>query len=132
MAPQGVIPVYTQSYLGLGLMAARKEIVTVGQPNRTSVTSECVNPLVRKQKYSYGGVDYFVSGLQEGYPTVREAEDAIKVGEERPIVSFEKCGEIVARYVSSKVKAPAELTTKRIYTFSYYFDRATDVGLIGE
>lgn len=132
LAPQGLIPVYTHSYLGLGLMAARKEIITVGQANKTSVISECVNPIIKNRKYAYGGVDYLVSGLQDGYPTVKVDGDSVNVGEVRPIVSFEKCSQIVSQYVNSKAKAPAELTTKYIHAFSYYFDRATEVGLIGE
>lgn len=131
LAPQGEIPVYTHSYLGLGLMAARKEIITVGQPEKTTVISECVNPIVKNQKYTYGGVNYFVSGLQEGYPTIKVDGSSISVGEQIPIVDFEKCSKIVGKYVNSKVKAPAELTTKHINAFSYYYDRATEVGLIG-
>lgn len=132
VAPQGLIPVYTHSYLGLGLMAARKEIITVGQANKTSVTSECVNPIIKNQKYTYGGVNYLVSGLQEGYPTAKIDGNSVNVGEERPIVSFARCSQIVSDYVNSKVKAPAELTAKHINAFSYYFDRATEVGLIGK
>lgn len=129
--PQGTVPVYTHSYLGLGLMAARKEIITFGQPNKSVVTSECVNPIIKDQKYKYGGVDYFVSGLQENYPTLKVPATGVNIEEEVPIVSFERCSKIVSDYVNSKVKAPAELTMKHIYAFSYYFDRACEAGLIG-
>lgn len=131
-APQGTIPVYTHSYLGLGLMAARKEIITLNQPNRTTVISHCVNPIVKDQKYSYGGVNYLVSGLEKDYPTSKVLGSDIVVGEEIPIVSFQDCSATIAAYVNSKAKSPYELTTKHIFAFSYYFDRATEAGLIGE
>lgn len=130
LTPQGVIPVFTHSYLGLGLMAVRKEVITVQQPDKTTVISECVNPIIKNQKYTYGGVTYLVSGLQEGYPTLKVDGNDVKVGEEIPIVDFEKCSKIVSNYVNSKANAPVELTSKQVYAFSYFFDRAVDVGLV--
>lgn len=132
LAPQGVIPVYTHSYLGLGLMAARKEIVTVGQAAKMNVISECVNPIIKNEKFAYGGVNYLVSGLPDGYPTIKVDGSSVNVGEIIPVVDFEKCATIIGKYVNSKVKAPAELTTKHINAFSYYYDRASEVGLIGK
>lgn len=131
VTPQGTIPVYTHSYLGLGLMAARKEIITVNQPDKINVTSQCVNPIIKNQKYHYGGVNYFVSGLAENYPTSKIIGNDVVLGEEIPIVSFNECSAIITKYVNSKAKPPSELTTKHIFAFSYYFDRATQVGLIG-
>lgn len=129
--PQGSLPVYTHSYLGLGLMAVRKEIITLNQGNKTTVISECVNPIIKSQKFHYGGKDYFVSGLQSGYPTSKIIGNDIILGEEVPIVNFEKCSGYIRNYVKNKANPPQELTTKQIFAFSYYFDRASDVGLIG-
>lgn len=131
VTPAGVIPVYTHSYLGLGLMAARKEIITVNQGNETHVVSECVNTVIRDRKFHYAGVNYFVSGPDKYLTTFRPG-DAITAQEETPIVDFAKCSQYVQDYVMSIAKPPAELPDKNIYAFSYYFDRAADVGLIDD
>lgn len=130
-APQGFIPVFTHSYLGLGLMAARKEIVGHNQGKARNVTSECVNPVVINKKFHYGGIDYLVSGLQENYPTIKIPGGSYSTPEERPIVSFSACSEIVTNYIKTKSKPIGELPHKQINAFSYYFDRAAEVGLIG-
>lgn len=132
IAPKGTIPVYTHSYLGLGLMAARKEVITFNQGREINVTSECVNPIVRNRKFRFGGEEFFVSGLQEKYPTLKIPGDSITVGEIVPIVDFKACSNIIINYVKSKANPPEELPQKQIFAFSYYFDRAADAGLIGE
>ncbi|CAG9820173.1 unnamed protein product [Phaedon cochleariae] len=132
VSPRGPIPVYTHSFAGLGLMAARHAVVTLGQGRDKNVTSACVNPIVRGRKFSYHGTDYFVSGLQENYPTSHNKGSETEVGETVPIVNFQECSRIVADYVSSKAKPPEELPLKTIFAFSFYFDRATEVGLIDE
>lgn len=126
------ISVYTHSYLGLGLMAARKEILTVAQEGNTSVISECVNPIIKNRKWTYGGTDYLVSGLQSGYPTSKVLGGQFLTAEEVPIVNFDKCSGIIRKYVESRAQPPEELPLKTIFAFSYYFDRATEVGLIGK
>lgn len=113
-------------------MAARKEIITVKSDGKaTNIISECVNPVVKEKKFIYGGVEYKVSGLQSNYPTSKQLGDSFSEGADIPIVNFKKCAEIVTNYVRSKAEPPAELVSKRIFAFSYYFDRATEVGLIG-
>lgn len=130
-SPNGPISVYTHSFLGLGLMAARKEIITVGSTGPTNVTSECVNTVVKGKKFIYGGVEYYVSGPQSNYPTSKQLGDSFSEGIETPIVNFRKCSDIISKYVRSKAEPPPELVSKSIFAFSYYFDRATEVGLIG-
>lgn len=132
VSPRGLIPVYTHSFLGLGLMAARQAVITLNQPNTTKVISECVNPIIKNKKFHYHGTDYLVSGLQENYPTSNVKGTDIQIGEVVPIVSFQNCSQIITKYVESKAKPPEELPLKTIFTFSYYFDRATEVGLIDE
>jgi hypothetical protein len=53
------------------------------------------------------------------------------VEEDRPIVNFTQCQQIVKDYVAHKVYKPKDLAHREVYAFSYYFDRATEVGLIG-
>lgn len=131
VTPVGVIPVYTHSYLGLGLMAARKEIITINQINKTDVVSECVNTIVKNRKFHYSGVDYYVSGSKES-PMHTIPADAFSPKQEVPIVDFKKCSKYITDYVLSIAKPPKELPDKRIYAFSYYFDRAAESGLIDE
>nr|XP_023022734.1 ectonucleoside triphosphate diphosphohydrolase 5 isoform X1 [Leptinotarsa decemlineata] len=132
ISPRGEIPVYTNSFSGLGLMAARHAVVTLNQPNKVNVTSECVNPVVKNRKFHYHGNNYYVSGLQENYPTSKVKGSDIEIGETIPIVNFKDCSQILTKYVKSKAKSPEELPLKTIFAFSYYFDRATEVGLIDE
>lgn len=132
VSPNGLIPVYTHSYLGLGLMAARKEVVTLNQPNQINVTSDCINHIIKGRKFHYGGTDYYVNGPKEKYPVSKEKETTFRVGQETPIVDFGRCSQLITEYVMSKATPPAELPTKIIFAFSYYFDRATEVGLIDE
>ncbi|GLV35393.1 NTPase [Carabus blaptoides fortunei] len=119
-AVKGTIPVYTHSYLGLGLMAARKEILTYGhESDKKNLSSHCVNPFISNKKFHYSGVDYYVSG-----------NDATVRGDSDPVVDFYDCTRIIIDYVYSKVIPLEELHTKQINAFSYYFDRATEYGLI--
>lgn len=80
----------------------------------------------------FSGTVYYVSGLQEHYPTSRVKSNGVYIEEIVPIVSFHDCSEIIKKYVLSKSKPPEELPLKNIFAFSYYFDRASEVGLIGK
>ncbi|KAG5899973.1 hypothetical protein JTB14_034543 [Gonioctena quinquepunctata] len=132
VSPRGAFPLYTNSFSGLGLMAARHTVITLNQPDKINVTSECVNPIIKNKKFHYHGTNYYVSGLQENYPTSNIKGTDIDVGEIVPIVNFNDCSQIISKYVKSKAKPPQELPLKNIFAFSYYFDRAIEVGLIDE
>lgn len=127
---------YTQSYLDMGLMAARKEILTHGTniKNTTNkdaimIRSECINPIVSTQ-WSYGGKNYVVKGPVNGtYKTVK-TQNFAGGDENRPIVKFSECLKVIETYVNKVIKKPVGLNSQEVYAFSYYFDRATEVGLI--
>lgn len=120
---RGSIPVYTQSYLGLGLMAARKAILThQHSENATNLISACVNPFISGKKWSYGGVEYTVSG----------AANKNQANSNNPKVDFEECETIISHYIYLKAIPLPELDTKIVNAFSYYYDRAVEVGLIGK
>ncbi|XP_021913733.1 ectonucleoside triphosphate diphosphohydrolase 5 isoform X1 [Zootermopsis nevadensis] len=122
------VTVYAQSYLGLGLMAARKEILSVGNvQDSTTLRSKCINPIINT-KWSYGGVTYAVMGPEK--PHYKEVKADRSVKEKYPIVKFEECLKIISAYVNKKVDKPKELNQKTISAFSYYYDRATEYGLI--
>lgn len=53
--------VFTNSYLGLGLMAVRYAVFSNELPkNQTELTSYCVNPIVKRKLWTYGNVEYAV------------------------------------------------------------------------
>ncbi|XP_076632477.1 ectonucleoside triphosphate diphosphohydrolase NTPase isoform X2 [Colletes latitarsis] len=129
--------VYTHSYLGMGLMAARKEILTHGMnldnvnPKETiEVRSECINPIIVDTEWSYGGRTYLINGpINEKHKLVKTQNFA--GGEaDRPIVNFSECLKIVEKYVGGIKNKPVGLKDHEIFAFSYYFDRATEVGLV--
>ncbi|XP_025831533.1 ectonucleoside triphosphate diphosphohydrolase 5 isoform X2 [Agrilus planipennis] len=131
--PSGSMPVYTHSFLGLGLMAARKHILTLNaKENETELITECVNPVVDKKRFHFNGKDYYVSGLKEKYKTLKKPGNSFTVEEEIPVVNFDWCSNELVEYVKSKAKIIAELPSKQINTFSYYYDRAVEIGLIDE
>lgn len=83
--------------------------------------------------YIVSGNNYFVSGPQEGYPTSKVVGDELTVGEVIPLVNFAKCSKIIENYIhniSSKRRPPDELPLKAIFAFSYYYDKASQAGLI--
>lgn len=55
------ITLYTHSYLGLGLMAARKAILAEGNEEKSlNLISECINPIINNTKWNYNGKTYLV------------------------------------------------------------------------
>ncbi|XP_069684351.1 ectonucleoside triphosphate diphosphohydrolase 5 isoform X2 [Periplaneta americana] len=122
------LTVYTKSYLGLGLMAARKEILSVGNPkDAKTLKSECINPII-KTEWTYAGVTYTVMGPEK--PAYKEIKADRNVKEKYPVVRFDECLKIINTYVNNKVDKPKELNRKTVSAFSYYYDRATEYGLI--
>ncbi|XP_065358178.1 ectonucleoside triphosphate diphosphohydrolase 5 isoform X1 [Calliphora vicina] len=115
------INVFTHSYLGLGLMAARHAVFTKGYNNEdTSLESVCVNPIISNRTWTYSNVAYKISG-----------KDHAKSTQENPIVDFDSCLDLVKSKVMPLVKPkPFTLKQHTIAAFSYYFERATESGLI--
>ncbi|XP_031841057.1 ectonucleoside triphosphate diphosphohydrolase NTPase isoform X2 [Nomia melanderi] len=128
--------VYTHSYLGMGLMAARKEIVTHGMKLNNvnpraniEVRSECINPIISTE-WSYGGFNYLVKGPISGTHKLVKTQNFAGGEEDRPIVNFSECLKIIEKYASKIKNKPEGLKDHEIYAFSYYFDRATEVSLV--
>lgn len=125
--------VYTRSYLGMGLMAARKAILTYDVNTDDAdpklpieVRSECVNPIVSAE-WSYGGRDYVVKGPLNGTYKLVKTQNFAGGDENKPIVRFAECLKIVERYVGTLTNKPVGLKDHEVYAFSYYFERATEV-----
>ncbi|XP_030577266.1 ectonucleoside triphosphate diphosphohydrolase 5 [Archocentrus centrarchus] len=108
---------YTHSYLGNGLMAAR--LATLGALGAEGLEwqvfkSSCL-PKKSRDEWSFGGLTYQVSGDPDGY------------------TGYKLCYQEVLKVVKGIIHQPYELEdTNVFYAFSYYFDRAVDAGLIDE
>uniref|UniRef100_A0A672JHU7 nucleoside diphosphate phosphatase n=1 Tax=Salarias fasciatus TaxID=181472 RepID=A0A672JHU7_SALFA len=106
---------YTHSYLGNGLMAAR--LATLGALGAEGLEwrvfkSSCL-PKKFRDEWSFGGLTYQVSGDPDGY------------------VGYKLCYQEVLKVVKGIIHQPYELEDNNVfYAFSYYFDRAVDAGLI--
>uniref|UniRef100_A0A7N8X708 nucleoside diphosphate phosphatase n=1 Tax=Mastacembelus armatus TaxID=205130 RepID=A0A7N8X708_9TELE len=105
---------YTHSYLGNGLFAARLATLgALGADGRVSIfTSSCL-PKKFRENVTFGGTTYKVSGIPDGY------------------AGYKLCYYEVMKVIKGIVHQPYEVKGSSIfYAFSYYFDRAVDSGLI--
>uniref|UniRef100_A0A671YRD8 nucleoside diphosphate phosphatase n=1 Tax=Sparus aurata TaxID=8175 RepID=A0A671YRD8_SPAAU len=106
---------YTHSYLGHGLMAAR--LATLGALGAEGLEwrvfkSSCL-PKKFRDEWSFGDLTYQVSGDPDGY------------------AGYKLCYQEVLKVVKGIIHQPYQLQDSNVfYAFSYYFDRAVDAGLI--
>lgn len=106
------VVIYTHSYLGLGLMSARFEILQFTSPsNKDILNSPCIHPSAKKI-WTYGGKTYTVRGMKSGR------------------YNFDACYSQAVKVLNSTVDQPRELPRRTVFALSYYFDRAADIGLI--
>lgn len=125
--------IYTHSHLGMGLMAARKAILTydmdLDQFDKMSiieVRSECINPIISKD-WHYGGLDFLVKGPANGSHKTVKTLNYAGADEYRPVVRFLECTKIIKKFTDTIKERPIGLNKHEIYSVSYYFDRATEV-----
>ncbi|XP_047458432.1 ectonucleoside triphosphate diphosphohydrolase 6 [Mugil cephalus] len=108
--------VYTHSYLGLGLMSARLAILGgVEAPPLGGSTELPVSPCLAPEysgSWEHADVIYTVKGQKAGEPL------------------YEACLTKVEKVVSRKVLKAWEVADMDFYAFSYYYDRAVDLGAI--
>ncbi|NXX77530.1 ENTP6 diphosphohydrolase, partial [Urocolius indicus] len=106
---------YSYSYLGLGLMSARLAILggVEGKPleEGEELVSPCLPPGF-KSEWQHAEIVYKIKGQKAGEPL------------------YESCSNKVAKMLYKKVHKAEEVKGLDFYTFSYYYDRAADVGLI--
>uniref|UniRef100_A0A674B269 nucleoside diphosphate phosphatase n=1 Tax=Salmo trutta TaxID=8032 RepID=A0A674B269_SALTR len=105
-------------YLGLGLMSARLAVLggIEGQPlegSSTELVSPCLAPEYSGQ-WEHAEVLYTVKGQKAGEPI------------------YESCLRKVEKMLYRKVKNAGEAKDMEFYAFSYYYDRAVDLGAIDE
>ncbi|KAM3931543.1 ectonucleoside triphosphate diphosphohydrolase 6 [Leptodactylus fuscus] len=106
---------YSHSYLGLGLMSARLQIMggTEGKPLEpgAELVTPCITPGFATE-FDHAGITYKVKG-------------------QRDVKSlYQSCYTSVSKMLTGKVKRADEVLTLYVYAFSYYFDRAEDTHLI--
>ncbi|XP_041108087.1 ectonucleoside triphosphate diphosphohydrolase 6-like isoform X1 [Polyodon spathula] len=108
---------YSHSYLGLGLMSARLAIFggLEGMPLEQGKTlvSPCLAPDYEEQ-WEHAEVVYTIKGQKAGEPI------------------YESCYSKVEKMLYRKVKKAEEVKDMDFYAFSYYYDRAVDIGIIDE
>uniref|UniRef100_UPI003AAE4FD3 ectonucleoside triphosphate diphosphohydrolase 6 n=1 Tax=Centroberyx gerrardi TaxID=166262 RepID=UPI003AAE4FD3 len=109
---------YSHSYLGLGLMSARLAVLG-GVEGRSPVggSSELVSPCLAPEfsgQWEHAEVVYTVKGQKAGEPV------------------YESCLNKVEKVLYKKVRRAVEAEHMDFYAFSYYYDRAVDLGAIEE
>ncbi|XP_061722639.1 nucleoside diphosphate phosphatase ENTPD5 isoform X1 [Cydia pomonella] len=113
------LTVYTHSYLGLGMYAARHGIFKSESGNDSlHVTSVCVEPIVAGEKWTYANVEYTISGASRPANMKREA-------------AFERCYRVVSAYVRAALDwEPRGPPRGRVAAMSFFYEVAADAGLI--
>lgn len=108
---------YTHSYLGNGIKAAGLSALgALGSDGleKKVFQSSCL-PKKYTGEFSFGGLDYHVSGVIYG------------------VTGFKVCYQEMLKVVKGIIKQPHELKdSSTFYAFSYYFDHAVEAGLIDE
>ncbi|XP_042598085.1 ectonucleoside triphosphate diphosphohydrolase 6-like isoform X1 [Cyprinus carpio] len=108
---------YSYSYLGLGLMSARLAVLggIEGQPlaGPQELVSPCLAPDYSGQ-WEHAEVLYTVKGQKAGEPI------------------YETCLTKVEKMIYKRVRKIEGVKDVDFYAFSYYYDRAVDLGLIDE
>ncbi|XP_078032306.1 ectonucleoside triphosphate diphosphohydrolase 6 [Epinephelus lanceolatus] len=109
--------VYTHSYLGLGLMSARLTVLGGVDASPLGGSTELVSPCLPPEssvRWEHADVIYTVKGQKAGEPV------------------YEACLTKVEKVLYRKVMKASEAEDVEFYAFSYYYDRAVDLGVIEE
>ncbi|XP_037638084.1 ectonucleoside triphosphate diphosphohydrolase 6 [Sebastes umbrosus] len=109
--------VYTHSYLGLGLMSARLAVLGGVDASPLGGSTELVSPCLAPESsgsWEHADVIYTVKGQKAGEPV------------------YEACLTKVEKVLYRKVVKVSEAADVDFYAFSYYYDRAVDLGVIEE
>ncbi|TSS85097.1 Ectonucleoside triphosphate diphosphohydrolase 6 [Bagarius yarrelli] len=105
------------SYLGLGLMSARLAVLggVEGQPvgGGQELVSPCLAPDYIGE-WEHAEVTYTLKGQKAGEPI------------------YESCLSKVEKMIYKRVTKAEEVKNMEFYAFSYYYDRAVDLGLVDE
>lgn len=108
---------YTHSYLGLGLMAARTSILKLGETEKQSNGKEVKRSPCLHYSFSdhwkFGDQNFDIGGLSN--------------------YGFDPCVQHNQKFVmNSNVHTPDGVSSIEMYAFSYFYDRAVEMELIDE
>ncbi|CAJ1057613.1 ectonucleoside triphosphate diphosphohydrolase 6 isoform X1 [Xyrichtys novacula] len=109
--------VYTHSYLGLGLMSARLTVLGGVEASPLGESTELVSPCLAPEysgSWEHAEVVYTVKGQKAGEPV------------------YEACWTKVEKVLYRRVTKASGVADMDFYAFSYYYDRAVDLGIIEE
>jgi len=99
--------IYTKSYLGLGLMSARKAIIEGAEKDGVTFRSPC---FTKAMSWSHQDVSMPIEPLSPG---------------------FSQCKAAVENVLRSKgIHSPTELASRHVVAFSYFYDRAVETQLV--
>jgi len=113
------VRLYCQSYLGLGLMSARKDVLNLSKQinvydNKHFINSPCVPETAIDLPFTFDEIDYLVSGKGNTH-------------------NYEQCKKIVEQFFDGiTYKKPKDLDNQEIVAFSYIYDIALKAKLVGD
>lgn len=115
------IDVFTNSYLNLGLFAARHTVYTSGHTNdNKTYSSECVNPIIESEPFEYGAKIHFMNG--------KNYSNSI----ENPVVDFDTCAGLIKKKILHLVNPkPITLNQHQIVATNKFWKVALLTGLVG-
>lgn len=115
--------VFSNSYLNLGVEAVRHAVFTSGKTtDELNYESECINPSIKSTKFKYESKTYYLSGKKNSLST-----------EEKPVVDFKACIDLVKRMVLPLViPKPIHLNKTEITAASYFIHRSIKSGIVRE
>ncbi|MBN3297077.1 ectonucleoside triphosphate diphosphohydrolase 6 [Amia ocellicauda] len=108
---------YSHSYLGLGLMSARLAVLGGIEGKALEEGQALVSPCLAPDYtdlWEHAEVVYTVKGQKAGEPI------------------YESCYNKVEKVLYKKVQKSEEVKDMDFYAFSYYYDRAVEIGVIEE
>ncbi|XP_063804403.1 nucleoside diphosphate phosphatase ENTPD5 [Pseudophryne corroboree] len=103
---------YTHSYLGLGLKAARLAVLGASAAQQEEVLRSHCFPPGLDAEWTFAGVTYRYGGISDG------------------LSGFNACYAEVLPIIQGKLHQVDEIRDSQFYAFSYYYDRAVDTSLI--
>ncbi|XP_044127539.1 ectonucleoside triphosphate diphosphohydrolase 5 isoform X2 [Bufo gargarizans] len=103
---------YTRSYLGLGLKAARLAVLGASAAQEKQIFRSPCFPAALDAEWKFADVTYRYAGQADG------------------LVGFDACYSEVLHILQGNVHQVDEMRDGRFYAFSYYYDRAVDTNLI--
>jgi ectonucleoside triphosphate diphosphohydrolase 5/6 len=122
------VPLYTHSYLGLGLQSVRKSVLSHNQsdPNSVILKSACVNPKVSRE-WTHGGVTYTIQGIPNNkFQKVQYDGFARK----EPVADWDECYKTIVKIIEEKNTVKSRDLNRQIVVFSYFTERAAEAGLV--